>query len=65
MISQYNKDYVILLYGSRHSVRDLKSETWKDSKTRLYQIVHTTEDVFLKVKLAITRSKIRLETFFF
>ena len=32
--------------GWRRSVRDLKSETSKASKTRLYQIVHTTEIVF-------------------
>ena len=43
-------------------VRDLKSETWKDSKTRLYQIVHTTESEFLIVGLAITRLKMELET---
>ena len=35
---------IILLisrYGSRRSVRDLKSETSKGGKTRLYQILHT------------------------
>ena len=51
--------------GSRRSVRDLKSETSKGSKTRFYQIVHTTESVFLIVELAVTRSKIGLETYFF
>ena len=54
-----------LITGSRRSVRDLKSETSKDSKTRLYQIVHTTDSVFLIVELAITRSKMGLETYFF
>ena len=43
-----------LLYGSRRSVRDLMSETSKGSKTRLYQIVLTTEGVFQIVELAIT-----------
>ena len=32
---------------------------------RLYQIVHTTESLFLIVELAITRSKMGLETYFF
>ena len=52
---------------SRRSVRDLTSETSKGSKTRLYQIVHNTDSVFLIVELAITRSKMGLETslFFF
>ena len=42
--------------------RYCKSETSKGSKTRLYQIVHTTDNVFLIVELAITRSKMGLET---
>ena len=50
------------IYGSRRSVRDLKSETSKCSKTSLYQIVHTPESVFLIVELAITRSQMGLET---
>ena len=33
-----------------------KSETWNGSKTRLYQIVHTTESLFLIVELAIKNS---------
>ena len=51
-------------YRSRRSVRDLMSGTSKGSKTRLYQIVHTTDSVFLIVELAITRSKMGLETYF-
>ena len=50
--------------GSRRSVRDLKSETSKGSITRLYQVARTTDSVFLVIELAITRSKIGLETFF-
>ena len=46
---------------SRRGKRDLKSETSKGSKTRLYQIVHTTDSVFLIVELAITRSEMGLE----
>ena len=46
---------------SRLGKRDLRSETSKGSKTRLYQIVHTTDSVFLIVELAITRSKMGLE----
>ena len=42
-----------------------KSETWNGSKTRLYQIVHNTENMFLIVSLAITRSKMGLEIYFF
>ena len=45
------------IYGSRRNVRDLKSKTSKGSKTRLYQIVHTTDSSFLIVELVITRSK--------
>ena len=52
------------LYVSRRGKMDLKSETSKGGETRLYQIVHTTEILFLIVELAITRSKIGLETFF-
>ena len=58
----------VQLYGSRCSVRDLKSETSKGSKTRLYQIVNTTDSVFqlfLIVELAIIRSKMRLKTYLF
>ena len=47
---------------SRRGKRDLKSEKQNGSKTYLYQIVHTTEGVFLIVELAITRSKMGLET---
>ena len=32
-------------------------KTGNGSKTRLYQIIHTTESLFLIVQLAITRSK--------
>ena len=53
------------VYESLRSVRDLKSKTSKDSKTRLYQIVHTTDSVFLIVELATTWSKTGLETYFF
>ena len=49
----------------RRSVRGLKSETCKGSKTLLYQIVHTTESLFLIVELAMTLSKVGLETYFF
>ena len=51
-----------LTYGSRRSVRDLKSDTSKGSNNRIYQIVHITDIVFLIVELAITRSKMGLET---
>ena len=44
------------------ALMDLNSETSKGSKTRLCQIVHTAESVFLIVELAITRSKMGLET---
>ena len=43
-------------------LRDFKPETSKGSKTRLYQMVHTTDSVFLIVELAIIRSKMGLET---
>ena len=42
---------------SRRGKRDIKSETRNGSKTRLYQIVHTTESLFLIVELGITLSK--------
>ena len=56
---------ILKVTESRRSVRDLTSETSKGSKTRLYQIVHTTDSVFLIVELAITRSKMGLETSLF
>ena len=46
---------VHVIYVVRRSVRDLKSETGNDSKTRLYQSVHTAESLLLIVELAITR----------
>ena len=49
----------------RRGKRDLKSETSKGCKTCLYQIVHNTDSVFLIVELAITRSKMGLETCLF
>ena len=61
---QYNNIGTVY-HGSRPSVRDLKSETSTGSKTRPYQIVHTTDSVFLIVELTITRSKMGLETYFF
>ena len=55
----------MVLYGSRRCVRDLKSETSKGSERRLYQIEHTTDSVFVIVELAITQSKMGLDTEFF
>ena len=55
----------IISLGLCHYYMDLKSETSMDSKTRLYQIIHTIDNVFLIVELAITRSKMGLETSFF
>ena len=49
----------------QRSLWDLKSETSKGSKTRLYRIVHTTVSVFLIVELAITQSKMGSKTYFF
>ena len=45
--------------------KDLKSDTLKGSKTRHYQIVHTTDSVFLIVELAYTSVKNGTRDLFF
>ena len=45
--------------------KEPKLKTLKGGKTRLYQIVHTTNCVFLIVELEITQAKMGLETYFF
>ena len=52
------------IYVSRRGKRDLSLKHEMVVK-RLYQIVQTTESLFLKVELAITLSKMGLETYFF